>query len=83
MRSNSSQWACTDPKGTPRVDCSYQCHAVSRHLEWHWPVVQMDPAAIREHVNRAAAVIDQMLESIMRDMFVDQATAFVTTEVPD
>lgn len=38
---------------------------------------------VREHVNRAAAMLDQMLSSIMREMFVDQAAAFVTEEKPE
>ncbi len=42
---------------------------------------QMDPAEVREHVSRAGAIIDQMLEGIMREMFVDQAAAYVTSEV--
>ncbi len=38
---------------------------------------------IEEHVARAAATLDQMLSTIMREMFVDQAAAFVTDEKPE
>ena len=44
---------------------------------------RLDPAVVRANVDRAAKMIDQMLEEIMRDLFVEQAASYLTDEQPD
>jgi hypothetical protein len=43
----------------------------------------VDPRVIRQNVDKAAKLIDEMLEDVMREMFVAQAAAYITEEAPE
>jgi hypothetical protein len=43
----------------------------------------VDPLVIRQNVDKAAKLIDEMLEDVMREMFVAQAAAYITEEAPE